>query len=173
MEYLDENNACNLLIYGLEVPVDTWLSDQRIKGNIDRVDAVREGEIRVVDYKTGKVTEDDYEIDDTNFERIASDIFAPDTEERPGIAFQFYIYDLLLRKNGHDEGRQVKNSVYSMAMIFKTQPQTRNLNENFYRTMTSSLEGLLAQMYDLEVPFRRTEVEKSCSYCDFRNICGK
>ena len=173
MEYLDENSACNLLIYGLEVPVDTWLSDQRIKGNIDRVDAVREGEIRVVDYKTGKVTVNDYEIDDTNFETIAADIFAPDNEERPGIAFQFYIYDLLLRKNGHDEGRQVKNSVYSMAMIFKTQPQTRNLNENFYRTMTSSLEGLLAQMYDLEVPFRRTEVEKSCSYCDFRNICGK
>ena len=173
IKYLEENSVCNLLIYGLEVPMDFKLSDQKIKGHIDRVDAVREGEIRVVDYKTGKVTVDDYEIDDTNFERIAGDIFAPDTEDRPGIAFQFYIYDLLLRKNGHDAGRQVKNSIYSMATIFKDAPQTRDLNENFYKTMTMSLEELLTQMYDLEVPFRRTTVEKSCSYCDFRNICGK
>ena len=173
IKYLEENSVCNLLIYGLEVPMDFKLSDQKIKGHIDRVDAVREGEIRVVDYKTGKVTVDDYEIDDTNFERIAGDIFSPDTEDRPGIAFQFYIYDLLLRKNGHDAGRQVKNSIYSMATIFKNAPQTRDLNENFYKTMTMSLEELLTQMYDLEVPFRRTTVEKSCSYCDFRNICGK
>ena len=173
IKYLEENSVCNLLIYGLEVPMDFKLSDQKIKGHIDRVDAVRKGEIRVVDYKTGKVTVDDYEIDDTNFERIAGDIFAPDTEDRPGIAFQFYIYDLLLRKNGHDAGRQVKNSIYSMATIFKDAPQTRDLNENFYKTMTMSLEELLTQMYDLEVPFRRTTVEKSCSYCDFRNICGK
>ena len=173
IEYLDENSACNLLIYGLEVPLDIRLSDQKFKGHLDRVDAVREGEIRVVDYKTGKVTVDDYEIDDTNFERIAEAIFAQDTEERPGIAFQFYIYDLLLRENGHDAGRQVRNSIYSMATIFKEQPQTRDLNENFYKTMTLSLENLLTQMYDVEVPFRRTTVEKSCSYCDFRNICGK
>ena len=173
IEYLDENSACNLLIYGLEVPLDIRLSDQKFKGHLDRVDAVREGEIRVVDYKTGKVTVDDYEIDDTNFERIAEAIFAQDTEERPGIAFQFYIYDLLLRENGHDAGRQVRNSIYSMATIFKEQPQTRDLNENFYKTMTLSLENLLTQMYDIEVPFRRTTVEKSCSYCDFRNICGK
>ena len=77
-----------------------------------------------MDYKTGKVTVDDYEIDDTNFERIAEAIFAQDTEERPGIAFQFYIYDLLLREKGHDAGRQVRNSIYSMATIFKEQPQT-------------------------------------------------
>ena len=173
IEYLHENSACNLLIYGLEVPLDIRLSDQKFKGHLDRVDAVREGEIRVVDYKTGKVTVDDYEIDDTNFERIAEAIFAQDTEERPGIAFQFYIYDLLLRENGHDAGRQVRNSIYSMATIFKEQPQTRDLNENFYKTMTLSLENLLTQMYDVEVPFRRTTVEKSCSYCDFRNICGK
>ena len=173
IEYLDENSACNLLIYGLEVPLDIRLSDQKFKGHLDRVDAVREGEIRVVDYKTGKVTVDDYEIDDTNFERIAEAIFAQDTEERPGIAFQFFIYDLLLREKGHDAGRQVRNSIYSMATIFKEQPQTRDLNENFYKTMTLSLENLLTQMYDIEVPFRRTTVEKSCSYCDFRNICGK
>ena len=84
-----------------------------------------------------------------------------------------HIYDLLLREKGHDAGRQVRNSIYSMATIFKEQPQTRDLNENFYKTMTLSLENLLTQMYDIEVPFRRTTVEKSCSYCDFRNICGK
>ena len=171
--YLDENSTDSLLIYGLEVPLDTRLSGQKIKGLVDRVDAVREGEIRVVDYKTGKVLADDYEIDDNTYQRIAESIFAEDVAERPGIAFQFYIYDLLLRNKGYDAGRQMKNSIYSMATIFKEEPQTRNLHEGFYSMMTQSLEGLLDQMYDLQVPFRRTQEQSCCAYCDFRNICGK
>lgn len=171
--YLDEKSTDSLLIYGLEVPLDTRLSGQKIKGLIDRVDAVREGEIRVVDYKTGKVLPEDYEIDDKSYQAIAESIFAEDVSQRPGIAFQFYIYDLLLRDKGYDAGRQMKNSIYSMATIFKEEPQTRNLHEGFYSMMTQSLEGLLEQMCDLQVPFRRTQEQSCCAYCDFRNICGK
>ena len=171
--YLDEMGADNLMIYGLEVPVEIRFNDQKIKGHIDRVDAVREDELRVVDYKTGKVIAEDYEIDDGTYERIAESIFAPDVAERPGIAFQFYIYDLLLRKSGHDAGRQIRNSIYSTRSIFKEPPQTRTLNENFYRVMSQALENLLTQMYDLQVPFRRTTQQSVCACCDFRNICGK
>lgn len=173
MAYLDENATDRLLIYGLEVPMNISFSGQKIMGHVDRVDAVREGEIRVVDYKTGKVLLDDYEIQDETYERIAENIFAPDLAERPGIAFQFYIYDLLLRTENHDAGRQMKNSIYSMATIFKEEPKTRNLHEGFYAIMTRSLEELLNQMRDLHVPFRRTLEQSSCAYCDFRNICGK
>lgn len=173
MSYLGENATDTLMIYGLEVPLNITLSGQKLKGLVDRVDAVREGEIRVVDYKTGKVIQDDYEINDETFQRVAENIFAPDVAERPGIAFQFYIYDLLLRKEGYDAGRQMKNSIYSMTMIFKEEPKTRELHEGFYAMMTRSLEELLTQMYDIQVPFRRTQEQSSCAYCDFKNICGK
>lgn len=173
LEYLDEKNAGSMKIYGLEVPVRTLVGDQKIKGLVDRVDAVREGEIRVVDYKTGKVTEDDYNITDQTYERIAAAIFEPDIDSRPSIAFQFFIYDLLLRSNGHDKDRQMKNSVYSMAGIFKESPVTMDFNEKFYGAVNIRLGETLGQMYDPQIPFRRTANETTCSYCDFRNICGK
>lgn len=173
IEYLDESKVDILRIYGLEVPVDTTVGEFKIKGLIDRIDSVRDGEIRVVDYKTGKVNKSDYDITDKNFKKIADDIFTEDKNDRPTIAFQFFIYDMLLRQNGHEANRQMKNSIYSTAAIFKDAPQTRNLNEGFYQEVYSQLEALLSQMSDPQVNFRRTELQKSCSYCDFRNICGK
>jgi ATP-dependent helicase/DNAse subunit B len=173
IEYLDDNSTDSLMIYGLEVPLNINMDGQKIKGLVDRVDAVREGVIRVVDYKTGKVMQDDYEINDETYQRIAENIFAEDVEERPGIAFQFYIYDLLLRTEGHDSGRQMKNSIYSMATIFKEEPKTRDLHDGFYQMMTESLKCVLEQMYDLRVPFRRTQEKSACTYCDFKNICGR
>ena len=31
----------------------------------------------------------------------------------------------------------------------------------------------LAEIADLQVPFRRTEDTKTCEWCDFKNICGR
>ena len=35
------------------------------------------------------------------------------------------------------------------------------------------LDGLLAELADPAVPFRRTEDAKTCQWCDFKNICGR
>ena len=36
-----------------------------------------------------------------------------------------------------------------------------------------SMEKLLEQMYDTDIPFRRTDDEGVCTYCDFKMICGR
>ena len=126
-----------------------------------------------MDYKTGKVLPDDEDIHDGNAEAIADRIFAPDVAERPKIAFQFYVYDLLLKNYEEVSGRTLCNSVYSTAKLFREPPKTVPLNETFFNAVSERLKGLLDQMRDPHVPFRRTEDEKVCAYCDFKTICGR
>ena len=47
------------------------------------------------------------------------------------------------------------------------------LNDIFYESVSVRLKELLDQMRDPAVPFRRTEDEKVCTYCDFKIICGR
>ncbi len=164
-------------VLGCEIKVTGEFMGQRFKGFIDRLDSFREGQARVVDYKTGKVLEDDEKINDGNAQDIAEKIFAVDVKERPKIALQFYIYDMLLQNDpkmkGIIGGRSIFNCVYSTAHLFKEAPETVPMNRRFYDEVSERLGKLLEEMYDLNVPFRRTEDEKTCGYCDFKMICGR
>ena len=160
-------------ILGLELKVEGEFHGQRFKGFVDRVDSFASDKARVVDYKTGKVLKDDEDIDDTNAVDIAQKIFTPDVKDRPKIALQFFIYDMLMKDRREVAGRSLCNSVYSTAALFKNPPVTVDLNETFYAEMTERLAALLDEMYDTSVPFRRTCDETLCGYCDFKNICGR
>ena len=160
-------------VLGREVQVRGEFCGQKFKGFIDRLDSFHEGQLRVVDYKTGKVLEDDEDIRDDNAVEIAEKIFNPDMKNWPKIALQFYIYDMLLLSKPEFAGMEICNSVYSTAHLFKEPPVTVPMNRKFYDAVSERLESLLAEMYDVSVPFRRTEDEKTCSYCDFRMICGR
>lgn len=173
LELLEQAGKDSFDIHGREITLYGEFHGQRFKGIIDRLDSFAEGQLRVVDYKTGKVLPDDEDIHDGNAEDVADSIFEQDIEDRPKIALQFYIYDMLLRQNGADEGLSICNSVYSTAHLFKDPPKTVPLNDIFYDSVTRHLEALLDQMCNVDVPFRRTEDEKACAYCDFKTICGR
>ena len=173
LDILRENGAPHFMMLGLENKFTRTICGQEFKGYIDRLDSMKEGEVRVVDYKTGKVLENDENINDDNAVDIADMIFDPECKERPKIALQFFIYDLLIQDDPRVEGKQIANSVYSTANLFKDNPQTKPLCRKFYNEMTVRLEKLLDEMYNTEVPFRRTDDEKVCSYCDFKMICGR
>ena len=173
MEVLKENSASNFVIYGLENKFTRTVFGQKFKGYIDRLDSVKDGQIRVVDYKTGKVLENDENIDDSNAMDIADMIFDPACKERPKIALQFFIYDMLIKEDSRVKGMDIANSVYSTANLFKDNPKTVPLSSKFYDAMSSHLGELLDEMYNTDVPFHRTDDEKVCSYCDFKMICGR
>jgi hypothetical protein len=173
LELLQSSGQGSFEILGREMPVFGEFHGQRLKGFIDRIDSFHSGQARIVDYKTGKVLADDEDIHDANAEDIADKIFAQDVAERPKIALQFYIYDLLLSKYDLVRGRQICNSVYSTAKLFKEAPMTVPMNDKFYGAMSERLKVLLDEMRDPEVPFRRTTDVNVCAYCDFKNICGR
>ena len=173
LEYLKEVGKDSFEIIGREIPVFGEFEGQRFKGFIDRLDCIDPSMARVVDYKTGKVLKDDEEINDDNAEAIAESIFSPDVAERPKIALQFFIYDMLIRGYDIARGRSIYNSVYSTASLFGEKPKTMPVNEKFFNAMSEKLQSLLREMRNPEVPFTRTKDEKVCSYCDFRTICGR
>jgi len=173
LELLEQSGKEYFEILGREMSVYGEFHGQKFKGFIDRLDCFSEGQMRVVDYKTGKVLPDDEDIHDGNAEAIADRIFEPDVSDRPKIALQFYIYDMLLKGHEISSGRYIYNSVYSTAHLFKEAPKTVPLNEKFYNAVSKRLETLLDQMLSPDVPFRRTEDSSVCAYCDFKTICGR
>jgi hypothetical protein len=173
LQLLEKEGVDSFEVLGREVKVTGEFMGQKFKGFIDRLDSFHPGQVRVVDYKTGKVLEDDEKITDDNAEAIARDIFAQDIKERPKIALQFYIYDLLLQDHHLAKGRQMFNCVYSTARLFKEPPLTVPCNSVFFDAVSVRLRETLEEMYSLEVPFRRTLDGKVCEYCDFKMICGR
>jgi hypothetical protein len=130
--------------------------------------------VRIVDYKTGRVLDDDQNIDDSNAAAIAEKIFDPDAQYRPKIALQFYIYDLLLPQKRPDcTDRKIFNCVYSTSSLFKEAPKEFLKNEVFFQEVSGRLEALLQEMYDVNIPFRRAASDKPCEWCDFKMICGR
>ena len=173
LEKMAEEGVNKFEILGSEVRVSGKFYGQRFKGFVDRLDSFHPGEVRVVDYKTGRVLEDDQNIHDGNAEAIAVKIFAKDEKERPKIALQFWMYDMLLQDRKECADKQMFNCVYSTSALFNEAPKTYQKNECFFKEVSKHLEALLEEMYDVNVPFRRTDNETACEYCDFKMICGR
>jgi RecB family exonuclease len=145
----------------------------RLKGYADRIDSYKDGAVRIVDYKTGKVEQEDIDINDDNAADIVEKLFGPSNQGRPKIALQLYIYSLLAQEYDKTKGRPLVNSIYSVRRMFTEPLQDRPQSHEFARLTRERLKALLAEMTDPAVPFRRTEELATCSYCDFKMICGR
>lgn len=173
LELLENEGVDSFEILGREIKVTGEMHGMRFKGYIDRLDSFRPDQVRIVDYKTGRVLEDDENIHDGNAEAVADKIFAPQIKDRPKIALQFFIYDMLVQSKPEVQGRSLYNCVYSTAHIFKNAPVAVPCNAVFCNAVSERLKNLLDDMCDINVPFSRTDDRKVCSYCDFRTICGR
>ena len=145
----------------------------KIKGFADRIDSYLGGEARIVDYKTGRVEQDDIDITDGNAAEVVEKLFGPENNGRPKIALQLFIYGLLAQDREELKGRPVVNSIYSVSRLFTDPLEDRPQSAEFTRLTREHLKELLAEMTDPSVPFRRTEEPQTCGYCDFKMICGR
>ena len=173
LEILQRYSSGGFKILGQELELSGTISGQNFMGYIDRLDSFMDSQVRIVDYKTGIVLEEDYMIDSSNAEIIADRIFEKDIDKRPKIALQFAIYDMLVKEMEAAKGRQIINSVYSTSLLFKDIPPMTPCCEMFVRKVRENIGKLLEEIYDIDRPFERTEDEKVCQWCDFKAICGR
>lgn len=173
-EQLEARGSGEFEILGLEKRLECEFGGFRFKGYIDRMDSFAPDEVRVVDYKTGKVHQEDMQITEADGTKAVDKLFGDGPfADKPKIALQLFIYDLLLEKNGLSHGRRVIDSVYSTARLFTGPPAQAEVGRSFYNAMSEHLAVLLNEISDISKPFSRTEDLSVCQYCDFKAICGR
>ncbi len=176
IELLGFNGADCFEIVGLEKPLDATLYGLKFYGVADRIDRIGgKGNVRMVDYKSGKDDPVVLATDDAHAEGVAEVIFGGDHDKRKKFkaGLQFFIYDKMLQENGIADLKHVSNTMYATAGLFAEVPGVCQLNQRFAQEMECRLERLLKEIQDPQVPFTKTEDEANCEWCDFRMICGR
>lgn len=175
---MEEYNTDRFRIIGLELERFWDFNGHKFKGYIDRMDSFRDDEVRIVDYKTGKVDEKEVKINDENADGVVDALFSPDTKSknRPEIAVQLFVYDRFAEKDVED--KSVLNVLYPIPRLFSSSELASNILSSrecpdFDNKVTEKLEGLFAEMMDTGTDFRRTKDSDTCKYCDFKKICGR
>lgn len=148
-----------------------------LKGTADRID-VYNGQLRIVDYKTGYVDAKKMmleEIDDT--------IITPDRSQLFQLLFYLYLYV---------HSKDLPSTASSQAAIFSFRNLVQNIDPYIYlqakkgkdkeifsfqteqlEQFSEQLEILLTEIFDPSNPFVQTEDRKHCKYCDFRALCDR
>lgn len=197
LQLLADAGSEGFRIIGLEQKVFCEIGGFRFIGFIDRLDSYKPGEVRIVDYKTGKVEDNDILIGEDNAALVVEQLFAPDSKSRPKIALQLFLYDHMVAagaptvpksgtavslsadnaptvpENGTMGAPRLVNSIYSTARLYSQPLPDVPVCAEFSRLAMEGVIGLLKEIEDLNVPFRRTQEAKTCEWCDFKAICGR
>lgn len=156
-------------IIGLEKKERMTFAGFRFKGFIDRLDSYKDGELRIVDYKTGKVEDCELAITDETAAAVADKLFGPVNKGRPKIALQLFLYDRM----AESYGMRTVNAIYSTARLYTGGLTEATESAKFSELVAERLKALLDEIADTSVPFVRTTQRDTCDFCDFKNICGR
>lgn len=159
--------------FSLKFNVNGSESEVITGGNIDRIDTMN-GVTRIVDYKTGIVSEYINSIDE---------LFADDRKKDSDAWLQTLLYsEAYLSKN---QGIRLRPSVYKIKKLnadsisdklrLKTGGRSEIIIED-YETIRpeflSGLKGLAATIFNDNEPFvKTTDLRGKCSYCPYKTLC--
>ena len=172
LQLMKHKEVDSFRVLGVERRLEGELDGYRFKGFIDRVDSFRTGQIRVVDYKTGRVSDAELDLGAADASKVCDALFAVSGEgDRPKIALQLYLYDRLI--GDPPEGWKVFNSIYHVGRMFREPIREWEMPREFADAVRPRLKEVLDEIHDPSRPFERRGSEKNCKYCDFKVICGK
>lgn len=140
--FLTECRTKALNVFGVEKPFTLVIGERSLKGQIDRIDRLPDGTLRVLDYKTGQ----------------AKDTLEAEEKE------QLHLYQLALEGQGH----KVSSLAYVYVLdwvITEVEPLQGDKRQAFLDKLETRMDAILAS------DFAPTPDRFVCNYCDFKNIC--
>jgi len=151
-------------IIGLEEKISVNASvrnnDVVLKGYLDRIEKSEDNnQIRIIDYKTGKVVPKDLELKD--WYKIS--------DKQSDKLFQLLFYAYLYKKK-YKLADDPQTGIYSLRMLSHglIKPKLPDTDQ-----FEDYLNGLISEIFDPSIDFQQTDDDKICSYCDFKDICNK
>lgn len=169
---------------GEDINITTMGRDHcvHIKGIIDRLDMLNVSEkklIRVVDYKTGRPSDPK-----TGKIKSVEDIFSDKniSQKHADYYLQTFLYSIIIddSKQWNPDKlnvspallfiRQTAKDDYNPILKIDEHPVTdiRTVKKTFLKLLTEKLE----EMFNPQIPFRRTTDKTRCLTCPYRKICG-
>jgi len=160
--------------YKIQIPIS---KDRKvnISGLIDRVDKVNDT-IRILDYKTGKA--------DLFFRDIDS-LFEKEGKNRNKAAFQTFLYCLFYEDKTR-AAEAISPGVYSLKEFFggkfnctlsqkegRGKPVPVADYRAYKQEFTDSLQELIEEIFNSEVPFSQVENQDACRNCLYAEICHR
>jgi ATP-dependent helicase/DNAse subunit B len=169
-EFLKNGNELSIISVEKELQKIVDIQGHKVKlhGYADRIDRVN-GDIRVIDYKTGKVDDKDVdiEIDDTSIKSMKS----------KSIQLLMYKY-LYLQENHGISPDKIKPGIVAFLRlshgIFELNiADAHELRQSFEDTCARYFDELLTEMFNTDIPFSQCADTDPCKICDFKNICKR
>ena len=170
--FLEKGNK--LSIIDTEVELNKEIDYQGYKvllhGFADRIDKVGD-EIRIIDYKTGKVNPYDVKINDK--------IMGITSMAEKSIQLMMYKY-LYISNFEHSElpeqlikpgivgFQKLSHGIYNLEIS-----ESHELSSSFIDTCDKYFNEFLEELFNKDILFTQTEDIKNCSFCDFKNICKR
>jgi hypothetical protein len=143
-----------------------------IGGVVDRMDIVNEN-YRIIDYKTGNVESSSASIAQL-FDRTGS------TKKYAAI-FQSLLYSQVVSQQENFRDKRITPGIYALRKIVDMQFDyhlkiDKKVIEDY--SMVSAefnnyMQALFAEIFNLDVPFRKVEDKAKCEYCGFKGICHR
>ena len=158
----------------------------KMTGSIDRVQKSADGEVLILDYKTGKVEESklrlsvkkDTELTDEVVQDLINTVF---TDSKYDKLFQLATYLLMYDHYVKESASVVKAGILSTREVSKNKPKYLFKAEIFqddnllsYKSVLEKcLNSLFLNIFDADTPFSQTNKEDNCRNCDFLHLCGR
>lgn len=158
-------------------------------GKIDRIELAEDGTLYVMDYKTGSVeTGSRQKFADPE---KAEELIREDADIKIGYVRQLWLYEYLMYlKMKNENGLKLRGETYffgahSVKSGFYSFRDPKNLILNplnlsegldtstFLDKSERLLTEILNNLVDPDQPFRKTDDLQTCTFCDFKGICGR
>ncbi len=158
-----------------------------IAGKADRID-MTQNEVRVIDYKTGKVEQSKLRVK-------TADLRLPSTRNKDyDKPRQLWLYQYILQRQLNEAPQTIlKNGQLAGAALLQAKSgiiSFRNIDENvlssefnfvdengaprdFMEASEELLQGIIHSMLDPTDPIRKTSDLEVCQYCPYKGICAR
>ncbi len=146
-----------------------------LAGRADRIDTLKNGQLRVIDYKTGKPR--------LNYNGIESLFHGePIATKRESNIINTLLYSMMI---SHEHSKDVRPELYYVGSMVHDDYSPRFIEtiERKSRTLEaysevaeefeSEVENTLREMFDKSIPFRQCEDSSACKYCNYQTICNR